>query len=66
MTTGQRIRAVRKEKGLTQQQLAKRLDISASAIGQFETNPNSPKIETLEKIGFLSEPAAKGQREILR
>lgn len=52
MTTGQRIRAIRKERQLTQKALGDLLGISASAVGQFETNINPPKIETLEKIAL--------------
>lgn len=50
MTTGQRIRAVRKEQGLTQKELGELLGVSASAVGQFETNKKPPKIETLDRI----------------
>ena len=50
MTVGDRIRALRKEKGLTQKELGQKLGVSASMIGQYETNVRKPKFETLEKI----------------
>lgn len=50
MTIGERLRALRKEAGLTQKELGERLGVSASMIGQYETNLRNPKFETLEKI----------------
>lgn len=50
MTVGENIRRIRKEKGLTQKQLGERLNITQSAIGQFENDKTSPKIETIDKI----------------
>lgn len=50
MTIGENIRRIRKEKGLTQKQLGERLNMTQSAIGQFENNKTSPKIETVDKI----------------
>lgn len=50
MTIGDRIRAIRKGKGLTQKELAKKLGVSASMIGQYETNVRNPKFETIQKI----------------
>lgn len=50
MTVGENIRRIRKEKGLTQKQLGERLNMTQSAIGQFENDKTSPKIETVDKI----------------
>lgn len=50
LTIGDRIRALRKEKGLTQKELAQKLGVSASMVGQYETNVRKPKLETLEKF----------------
>lgn len=50
MTIGERLRTLRKEKGLTQKELAERLGVSASMVGQYETNVRSPKMETLKKF----------------
>lgn len=50
MTIGERIRDIRKEKGLTQQALGQLLGVTQATVGQYETNPNPPKIETLQRI----------------
>ncbi|MDY4693070.1 MAG: helix-turn-helix transcriptional regulator [Blautia sp.] len=50
MTTGEKIKFARKQQKMTQKDLGDLIGVSASAIGQFETNPNPPKLETLEKI----------------
>lgn len=50
MTIGENIRRIRKENGLTQKQLGERLNMTQSAIGQFENDKTSPKIETIDKI----------------
>lgn len=39
---------LRKQKGLSQQELAKDLKISRSAIGMYETGKREPDLETLE------------------
>ena len=50
MTTGERIRAARKNAGLTQKQLGERLNISYQTIAQWENGLRNPKLETLRKI----------------
>ncbi len=50
MTIGERIRDIRKEKGLTQQALGQLLGVTQSTVGQYETNQNPPKISTLQAI----------------
>ncbi len=50
MTVGENIRAIRKRKGLTQKALGELLGVSQATVGQYETNKNPPKIETLQKI----------------
>lgn len=50
MTIGENIKRIRKEKGLTQKELGERLNMTQSAIGQFENDKTSPKIETVDKI----------------
>lgn len=44
---GPRIAALRKEAGLSQQELAKRLGVSASAIGMYEQGRREPSTQTL-------------------
>lgn len=47
---GERIKQVRKEAGMTQQQLAQRLGIPYQSIGQWERGIRKPKIETIQAI----------------
>ena len=57
MTTGERIKAARKRAGLTQKELGQKLGISASMIGQYETNIRTPKHGTILKLaGALKVP----------
>ena len=44
---GERLRAVRRERGLSLRDLAKRLDVSPSLISQVETGRASPSVSTL-------------------
>lgn len=51
MTVNEKIKCIRKEKGLTQKELGDRLGgISQQQIGQWETGKANPKYETLQKI----------------
>jgi transcriptional regulator with XRE-family HTH domain len=50
VTTGEKIRSVRKERGLTQKALGDLLNVTQATVGQYETNSNPPKIETLQRI----------------
>lgn len=50
MTIGEKIKEYRIICGLTQKELGKRLGVTQATVGQYETNTNPPKIETLEKI----------------
>ena len=50
MTTGERIKAARKKKGMTQAELANKLGISFVGVSQWENDIRNPKYETLEKI----------------
>ena len=47
---GNRLIELRKRDGLTQHELAKRIGISRSAIGNYEKEIREPDFETLEKI----------------
>lgn len=49
-TLGQRIRKYRKQKKYTLEQLAERLDVSTTFIGQIERATGKPSLETLVKI----------------
>lgn len=48
--TGDKIKILREEKGLTQKQLADLVNISRSALGMYESNQRIPKQKILESI----------------
>lgn len=45
-----RIKALRREKGLTQEELCERAEISVDAVNRIENGTRVPTIDTLEKI----------------
>ena len=47
---GERIRSIRKIRGLSQEELAFRANINPAHLGQIERALKSPTLETLEKI----------------
>ncbi len=55
MSIGDNIKSLRKENNLTQKELAKKIDISASTIGMYEQNRRDPDTETLRKIAEFFE-----------
>ena len=50
VTTGEKIRKIRKEQGLTQEELAKKIGIKRGTLAQYESGKRSPKKETIEKF----------------
>ena len=50
MTIGQKIKEVRKQKGLTQREVGERIGTTGSFIGQYENGARLPKYRTLKKI----------------
>lgn len=50
MNVGENIKKIRKEKGMTQKDLGKKLGVSQAAIGQFENNNSNLKMDTIKKI----------------
>ena len=52
---GERLRAARKEKGLTQSELADRLGISFVGVSQWESGKRNPKKETLIRLAAVLE-----------
>ena len=50
MTTGEKIRELRKAQGLTQEELAQKIGIKRGTLAQYETGKRSPKRETLERF----------------
>ena len=47
---GDKLRRLRKAKGLTQGELAEKVGVDIKTIVRYETGKNSPKVETLELI----------------
>lgn len=50
LTLGENIKKYRKEKNMTQAQLARKIDSTDSAITRYETNTREPSIDILNKI----------------
>ena len=50
MSIGTRIKERREELGMTQTQLADKIGVSKGAIGNYETDANSPKASMMYKI----------------
>ena len=50
MTTGEKIKQARTAAGLTQKDLAAKLEIVPNTISQYENGTRKPKIETLRRI----------------
>ena len=50
ITTGEKIRIARTKAGLSQGELADRLDVTRSLIGQYERGVRNPKPSTLQRI----------------
>ncbi|MBM7834983.1 helix-turn-helix domain-containing protein [Clostridium sardiniense] len=55
MNIGENIKKIRKEKGLTQKDLATSLDVSTITIQNYENNRREPRLETLNKIASILE-----------
>lgn len=60
MTIGENIKAARKDKGMTQAELAEKLEVPFQSISQWERDIRKPKQENLEKISHILDttPAA--------
>ena len=52
MNIGAKIRELRKEKKMTQEELAEYLHISSQAVSKWETGASSPDIDTLPKLAI--------------
>ena len=50
MGIGRQIRALRERAGLTQEELARRLDVTPSAVGNYEREISHPKEEVLYRM----------------
>lgn len=49
----ERLKALRKEHGLSQEELASKLDVSPGSVGNWEIGPSEPHPKTLKKIAGL-------------
>lgn len=47
---GEKIKSIRKSRGLTQKQLGEKLGISQALVGQYETGKRKPKLEQITRI----------------
>lgn len=50
MTLGERIKDLRRQHGLSQEQLADKLNVSRQAVQKWEANVNEPSIDTIKCI----------------
>ena len=55
MTMGERIKQLRKEKGMTQTDLAQKLNVTKGTVSTWETNTRVPGFETLTALSDLFE-----------
>lgn len=55
MSFGDRLRGLRLEKKMTQEDLAKLLNLSRATVGRYETNERFPDKNTLKKIADIFE-----------
>lgn len=55
MNFGTRLKQLRKEKEISQEDFAKKIGVSRSAIGNYETNQNMPTADILNKIADILE-----------
>lgn len=53
MTTGEKIKSARTEAGLSQEQLAEKLNVSRSAVAKWESEGGTPDIGNLKNIADL-------------
>lgn len=50
MSLGERLKKMREEKGLTQEELGKIINVSKPSISRYEAGTNEPNNETLKKL----------------
>ena len=53
MSIGEKIQALRKQRGMSQEQLADALSVSRQAVSKWETNESQPDIERLAEISDM-------------
>lgn len=50
MLTGQKLRAIRALRGMTQAQLAERANVSPTAVAEYETGKRDMRADTIRKL----------------
>ena len=60
---GRHLRSAREVQGLSLRELARRLEISASALSQIETGKSRPSVKTLYAIWFVIGRRASDPRQ---
>ena len=53
LNMGTKIASLRRERGMTQEQLAEKLDISRQAVSKWEAGSSSPDIHNIVQLGKL-------------
>lgn len=51
--TGERLKALREARGWTQEEVARRLNVSRAAVGHWERGKNEPSYDTLIRLARL-------------
>lgn len=54
MTIGSRIQALRKERGMSQEELANKLSVSRQTVSQWETGQTAPSIDNIYTLKVSS------------
>lgn len=57
--TGEKIKRIRRENNLSQEDLARSLHTSRQTVSRWETNRSVPDLEMLEKVAFIFEMEVK-------
>ena len=50
MTTGEKIKQLRKKNGLTQEQLAELVDVAVTSVRRWEWGENTPTVKFIQKL----------------
>ena len=50
---GEKIRELRTQKGLSQEELGKKMDVHYTHIGRYERNQSTPSVEALKKLAQI-------------
>lgn len=53
LNIGQRITQLRKQQNLSQEELAKKANVSRTIVGNYERNANTPSIEVIIKLARI-------------